>query len=372
MQKIWLSLSGALLVGFSAIGQQALPVELGLLPGDLDGASGLEYIGPNSLWSHSDNNSGPEIFEIDETGVIQRTITIGNATARDFEDMTQDNVGNLYIGDFGNEFNDRTDLKIYKIPPPSQIMGNTVQAEEIEFLLPDQTQFPPPKGEENFDIESMIHFNGSLYLFTRDRGLDLRTKVYRLPDTPGQHAATLMGSFKTTIQIAGADISPDGETLVLISNTGFWVFYDFVGNDFFGGSHTSINWPFTQKEGVVFSDNETLFIVDNREVNPTHGKLYRLSIPNLVSSVAAQPSVAATALDVFPNPSNGAVQFQSPTMTGDWTLSIFGLTGNLVSTQTGSGPIQSDWNSDNAAKGVYFYQLNAEGILPQTGKFVVQ
>lgn len=366
-----LGLLGMVSLSLSATGQAIFPTELAVLPSGLDGTSGLEFVSATSLWTHNDNGSGAFLYEIDQQGSLLRTLEITNAAAVDFEDMAQDNVGNLYVGDFGNKLNNRTDLKIYRIPSPDQITGTTVQADVIEFILPDQSEFPPPKGEENFDIESMFHFNGSLYLFTRNRGLSRQCKVYKLPDSPGQHSATLMGSFSMNTQISGADISPDGKTMVLLSSKTLWIFYDFIGNAFFSGGHTTLDMPFTQKEGVVFSDNETLLMVDNREENPTHGKLYRLAIPNIVSSIEDKV-LSSAGLQVFPNPAVGPIQFQSDQLPGAWTLEVLTVSGSRAAYWSGNGSMQIEWPAESQPGGVYFYRLLGEGVLPSSGKLILQ
>jgi hypothetical protein len=60
-----------------------------------------------------------EIYEIDTLGNLIRTININSANNSDWEDITQDDLNNFYIGDFGNNNNDRTNLRIYKIPSPT-------------------------------------------------------------------------------------------------------------------------------------------------------------------------------------------------------------------------------------------------------------
>ncbi|MBK9026208.1 MAG: hypothetical protein IPL69_20290 [Saprospiraceae bacterium] len=52
----------------------------------------------------------------------------------DWEDLTSDcSRTYMFIGDFGNNACDRTNLHIYRTPYPSTVSGTTVTAEAINF-----------------------------------------------------------------------------------------------------------------------------------------------------------------------------------------------------------------------------------------------
>ena len=89
---------------------------IGSLTNILNESSGITFIAPNRLYTHDDSSGNDEIYEIDTLGNLIRTINVNNANNTDWEDITKDNLNNIYIGNFGNNNNDRTDLKIYKIP----------------------------------------------------------------------------------------------------------------------------------------------------------------------------------------------------------------------------------------------------------------
>ena len=123
---------------------------------DLSELSGFEFDHNQQLWGINDSGNPPEIYQIDSTGNIHKTIKITNAKNIDWEDMTQDDLGNFYIGDFGNNLNKRKNLTIYKIKNPSHINGNTTKAEIIHFNFKDQLSFPAPEAKKNFDLEAFL------------------------------------------------------------------------------------------------------------------------------------------------------------------------------------------------------------------------
>src|SRR5687767_3235735 len=113
------------------------------LPDTNKESSGLERTGVNCFWSHNDSGGEPELYNFDSTGTLLRILRITNATNVDWEEITTDTAGNMYIGDFGNNNCDRANLVIYKISNPDSIPGNSATAEAIRFTYPDQYAFPP-------------------------------------------------------------------------------------------------------------------------------------------------------------------------------------------------------------------------------------
>ncbi len=84
------------------------------LPDKVDETSGLIYLN-GYVWTFNDSGGEPEIYKIDnESGKIIQTVRITNGENFDWEDITRDESF-IYIGDFGNNWGTRKDLKIYKI-----------------------------------------------------------------------------------------------------------------------------------------------------------------------------------------------------------------------------------------------------------------
>ena len=92
------------------------------------------------LWTLNDSGNEPELYKFDTlTGQISQTIAISGAQNVDWEDLAQDET-RIFIGDFGNNLGNRTDLKIYVVEKSSiPASGNAeVLATEIEFSYGDQ------------------------------------------------------------------------------------------------------------------------------------------------------------------------------------------------------------------------------------------
>lgn len=244
------------------------------LPEKAEETSGIELTGKNEVWTLNDSGGAAELYLCDTLGNLVRTVTINDAQNHDWEDLTQDAQGNFYIGDTGNNNNDRENLCIYKIPNPAATTASSVDAEKLKFTYEDQTEFPPGDDKLNYDCEAIIWSNNYLYLFSKNRSVPIKTSVYRIPDQPGEYVAKKMGSFDTagsntnetdiySYWITAADISPNGKQLALLSHDRLWIFYNFSDDNFFGGDHKVYELATsTQKESICFADNATLYITD--------------------------------------------------------------------------------------------------------------
>ena len=85
--------------------------ELYSLPKKLKEVSGIIYTKKDNLfWTLEDSGNSNKIYGLNvENGTLEQTITIENTLNIDWEDITKDNEGNLFIGDFGNNDNVRKD-----------------------------------------------------------------------------------------------------------------------------------------------------------------------------------------------------------------------------------------------------------------------
>lgn len=312
------------------------------LPSILTESSGIEIINRNSIWSHNDGSGNPELYNFDSTGILLRTLKILNATNIDWEDMAKDSSGNFYIGDFGNNTNTRQDLKIYIIPDPSNITADSIIPQIINFSYEDQFAFPPADSLKNFDMEAMIVYHDSLYLFTKNWSNPYNgyTKLYKLPSVAGTYVAELVDSFYTgtgspiLFSISSADISPDRSKLILLGYNKCWLFSDFIGNDFFSGTNQLFNFPtLTQKEGICFISEDELYATDEL-LNGTGQKLYYLNIQQIQTPINELDNDALI-ISVFPNPFSEKSTISISTKEADnFTVKIYNQIGMEIFSKT--------------------------------------
>lgn len=249
---------------------------------DLKEISGIEYDKEGNLWALNDGGNSPEIHQIDSLGNIQRSIKITNAKNIDWEDMTQDDLGHFFIGDFGNNSNKRNNLTIYKIKNPTDIKGNNTKAEIIRFKFNDQNISDKKKSNKNFDVEAFVFYKKKLYLFTKNRTepFDGYSNLYVMGDYASNQNAKMIDRFKSCTSdkyqcwITSAALSPDKKKLALLGSNKMWIFKNWEGNDFFSGSVKEIDLGMvTQKEAITFY-NDSIVILADEKFKGIGGNLY--------------------------------------------------------------------------------------------------
>ena len=257
------------------------------LPESIREVSGMAIRHNSELWLLNDSHNPPQLFL---TGRVSgrvfeaRTLPARN---RDWEDLTVDPAGNLYIGDFGNNRNARHNLRIYRYNP------DTGQLDSLLFRYPDQTAFPPASDHDwNFNCEAMVWLNDTLHLFSKNsfRG-NFITKHYALPAGNAAFAsnganhevvAELRDSFLLRNRVVtGAALSRDGRTLALTAyivqrkwgifphtRAEVYFFTGFSGSDFFHGKKSRRRLPkfmiSRQFESVVHVRDEWWLVANER------------------------------------------------------------------------------------------------------------
>ncbi len=254
------------------------------VPSVLKEVSGIAPNTDNTLiWMINDSGNKPILYGVEESGKIKKQIRI-NANNRDWEDLTTDSQGNIYIGNFGNNSNDRKNLSILKILNKGLDSIDEITPEIIRFSYPDQKKFPPKTSKKHFDCESFFYFNDSLYLFTKSRtskNLGL-TNLYKIPAQSGTYTAEYISSFTSCDDygcwITSADINAEKNKVVLLTEHSVFIFTDFKGDNFLGGQVSRLLFDhLSQKESVFFKNDSTLYIADER-ASARGGNLYKFRI----------------------------------------------------------------------------------------------
>ena len=173
------------------------------LENGLSETSGLIFIN-GRLITHNDSGSEAELYEVDTlTGQISRRVVIENASNFDWESICTDGT-DIYIGDFGNNFGIRTNLRIFKLSVADYFntSNDTVSVDTIHFYYADQVDFTSSQYNTNYDAEAFLSRGDSLYLFTKN-WLNNWTNVYSLSKEPGDQIANRIDSLNVEGLISG-------------------------------------------------------------------------------------------------------------------------------------------------------------------------
>jgi hypothetical protein len=151
-------------------------------------------------------------------------IMVDGASSVDWEDITLDRRGNLYIGDIGNNDSDRRDLAIHVLREPDpRKAGQRVRPERtIRFHYPDQA---PDSDVLNFDAEALFALNDELFIATKHLA-DARTTLYRVPLAPARGEVVLEKLAELSVKlrpnqknglVTAAAVSPDAHHVALLT-----------------------------------------------------------------------------------------------------------------------------------------------------------
>ncbi len=294
------------------------PTLVAQLPDDMDEASGLAFF-DGKLFALQDGGNPEKLYQLDTlNGTVLSTMTIPLTTNVDWEDLAE-SPEYLFIGDFGNNAGNRTDLRIYRLNKADFLAGSALP-ELIDFSFSDQTDFTPAQNANNYDCEAFLWFNDSLHLFSKN-WLDFKTRHYVLPATPGTHMAQLRDSLNVQGQITGADVTDDGRIALLGYNVNtseafLWLLFDFDNNNLFSGNKRKISLglalTMSQPEGISFVHSGEAFIASEKfSVLPQ--KLFKINIDNWTLPVAiSEPATAEPLSVVSPNPFRGHFSLYFP------------------------------------------------------------
>lgn len=237
-------------------------------PLSLKEASAAEMIpGSSLIWTIEDSRNRNVLYGVNEHGTLIKEIEISNAKNIDWEDLTSDTYGNIYIGDFGNNKKERDHFTIYKVTDPMAIEHSTM-ADVITFKLPPN--FKP------MNFEAFFIYQHHFYIINK---ANKETKMFKVPNTIGNHTAEFVCSFDLDCEdtkITSAAISQDNKTIVLLNKSMLWKITEFHSDNFCEATieNRSFN-HFSQKEGICFKDNQTIYVTDER-VWFIGGNIYRI------------------------------------------------------------------------------------------------
>lgn len=188
------------------------PISLG---DDLAGASGVvvSLQHPGVFWTHDDHGSA--LFAVDDTGAILAKIPV-RPRLRDWEDLglsTCPQGGScLYLADLGDNYEERTDVRIGRIPEPDPAHPPArLDLEVFPVRLPDGPR----------DVEALLVLPGERVLAV-SKGRNDPVTVYRYPGRLRPDTVTLEEVQRLTDsppflprQVTGGAVSPKGDFVAL-------------------------------------------------------------------------------------------------------------------------------------------------------------
>jgi len=238
------------------------------LPTSLKEVSAIEVSSASDLlWVIEDAGNENKLYGLSLNGKIDKALDVINAKNIDWEDLTSDDDGNIYIGDFGNNNKNRSEFTIYKVEHP-ELALKTIKAKSIVFSL--------PKDIKTQNFEAFFLLNDYFYIFSKDKK---HGKLFKVPNITGTHQAVFIINFNLKGKnnaITSADVY--NNSIILLNHDKIWKISNYKDDNFFNGDIVTLEFNHTsQKEGVCFKDENTLYITDEK-ARGEGGNLYELKI----------------------------------------------------------------------------------------------
>ncbi len=209
---------------------------------------------PGIYWTHNDSGDGPFIYAFDERGSRKGVWRVTGASARDWEDIAagpgpQGNAVYLYIGDIGDNNQQRPEVTVYRILEPVVTTGDAVATKSKPRLTEPAEAFRLRYPDGKHDAEALLVHptTGNIYIIT---------KVSFANPTVYEAAAPLSTTRTTTLTrlrqlnipsllggiITGGDIAADGRRVALCD---YLQGYEIVLKDSIAGFDTIWTQPLT-------------------------------------------------------------------------------------------------------------------------------
>ena len=183
---------------------------------------------PRLLWTHNDSDDEPYLYCLDLEGASCGTWRVTGAEAFDWEDMAAGpgplaGEPYLYVGDIGDNLDQRDEIVVYRVPEPAAGGGAPVPTTASPAATPpaEALRLRYPDGPRNAEALLVHPTSGDVYVVAKDAQA---AGVYKA-------AAPLDGSRVTTMvrvgtirlsggsrgleQVTGGDISPDGRRVTV-------------------------------------------------------------------------------------------------------------------------------------------------------------
>jgi hypothetical protein len=238
------------------------------LPAELKEISGLEKFNDSILIAINDSGNSPFIFFIDLKGEIIKKTFVSNALNIDWEDLTIDDEGNLYIADVGNNDHLRKDLCILKLNAQQAFISDSIRAEKIYFTYTDQPDLSANYVSQSHDCEAVFWFEDSLHLLTKITTKPKKdywyngTSDYMLSTIPGTYSVRSKthywtgGNNRLKHQVTACD---NLNNVIAILTYGFVYFYQ-IGSPRIVDREPIEFKRLTQKESLVYFSSTKIFV----------------------------------------------------------------------------------------------------------------
>jgi hypothetical protein len=178
---------------------------------------------PGVFWTHNDSGNGPDLFAVSREGKLIARYTL-NVRNNDWESITADDEGHLYVGDTGNNEHRRDRVLVYRVNEPDPNTAAETAGGQPGLLRVNATwrlNFPAAP----FDAESLFLFKGTGYIISKLlTGKPAGVYSFDLANTDEPQTLRHVCDLPIRSPVTDAALSADAARLAVMTVTGPYLF----------------------------------------------------------------------------------------------------------------------------------------------------
>jgi hypothetical protein len=171
------------------------------------------------LWTHNDSGGDPALTAIDRSGTVLGSVRVSGARNTDWEALSAGPCPDgdcLFIGDIGDNLNEREPVTVYRIPEPAADAGTSAPARAWSVRYPG--------GPRDAEALAVHPATGETWIVSKGRAHPVQVFRLRLSEEVDEALAEpvldLTGRpVPPPRMITGASFTPDGRWLLVRSYT---------------------------------------------------------------------------------------------------------------------------------------------------------
>lgn len=208
------------------------------------------------FWTHNDSGADT-LYALTADGAIVAQYKLKDTELQNWEDIAS-TPGRIYIADIGNNTGSRNSVDVHAVPEP-----NPKRSGEVRPVKHWKVNYP----DEPFDAESFFVSRGYGYVIRKESG-NAHVFRFRLSGRGTERTLEEQCELDLGAPAGGADITPDGKRLAVITSAGAYLF-SLPGRIPSDGTLEPVLFvPFTldRMEGCAFTRDGLLVTAESGEI----------------------------------------------------------------------------------------------------------
>jgi hypothetical protein len=205
---------------------------------------------PGEFWAHNDDTD-THLYRFNEQGEIKQVVKLKNVENIDWEAMTIDPQGTLYIGEIGNNNEKEQVYSIlsFPIPAPDQTIVAAIEVHYFTYA-----------DNKPHNCEAMVYFDEVLYLITKERNPEDKPLLFALDLTTRKKEliAEKIGEMQIEGNVTDAAYSARHNQLAVLTYHGLSFFPMHTQADFLQPPQHVIHSVMGWTEAVCYSGTNLL------------------------------------------------------------------------------------------------------------------